>query len=82
MEVISVAPLAGAWIEIVSGGLHHIPGSVAPLAGAWIEMSKFGTGCLHRSVAPLAGAWIEIVKQTDAYALSQRSLPSRERGLK
>jgi len=35
----AVAPLAGAWIEILAGRrrLHQSP--VAPLAGAWIEIS-------------------------------------------
>ena len=34
----AVAPLAGAWIEILAGRrrLHQSP--VAPLAGAWIEI--------------------------------------------
>ena len=34
-----VAPLAGAWIEIVLERLKGIKGPVAPLAGAWIEIS-------------------------------------------
>ena len=34
----SVAPLAGAWIEIVGENLKLLKGDVAPLAGAWIEM--------------------------------------------
>ena len=33
-----VAPLAGAWIEILRGNLFAITIAVAPLAGAWIEM--------------------------------------------
>ncbi len=36
MEV--VAPLAGAWIEIVGVGKDVIRYTVAPLAGAWIEI--------------------------------------------
>ena len=56
-----VAPLAGAWIEILrelseKNGLY-----VAPLAGAWIEMSLLGKYIMGIFVAPLAGAWIEIV---------------------
>ena len=76
-----VAPLAGAWIEmltIVSGTLRH---HVAPLAGAWIEIELEKVADAFNAVAPLAGAWIEIVrymKRCD-YAMS---LPSRERGLK
>ncbi len=33
-----VAPLAGAWIEIVKGLVASLSLTVAPLAGAWIEM--------------------------------------------
>ena len=41
LTYISVAPLAGAWIEI---SVNKIPGvaiDVAPLAGAWIEIPHF-----------------------------------------
>ena len=34
----SVAPLAGAWIEINDEGIILTIRGVAPLAGAWIEM--------------------------------------------
>ncbi len=37
-SVIYVAPLAGAWIEIVGVGVEVSDTAVAPLAGAWIEM--------------------------------------------
>ena len=34
----TVAPLAGAWIEIINA-FYYVPGvCVAPLAGAWIEI--------------------------------------------
>ena len=34
-----VTPLAGVWIEIVSGDVElTIMGSVTPLAGVWIEI--------------------------------------------
>ena len=33
-----VAPLAGAWIEIIRGAYIYTLARVAPLAGAWIEM--------------------------------------------
>ena len=33
-----VAPLAGAWIEIIFWRLRGLSHSVAPLAGAWIEI--------------------------------------------
>ena len=57
----SVAPCAGAWIEIA---MHleqwqavHI---VAPCAGAWIEIPPPYLLCSVVKVAPCAGAWIEI----------------------
>ena len=34
-----VAPLAGAWIEIIELGEPEKVATVAPLAGAWIEIS-------------------------------------------
>ena len=34
----TVAPLAGAWIEITITHLNAQAITVAPLAGAWIEM--------------------------------------------
>ena len=34
----TVAPLAGAWIEISTHRHTHSPPLVAPLAGAWIEI--------------------------------------------
>ena len=56
-----VAPLAGAWIEIMQGILLRQETLVAPLAGAWIEMRGVLDGIVDKIVAPLAGAWIEIV---------------------
>ena len=57
-----VAPLAGAWIEILAASSALSIATVAPLAGAWIEIDgPFGCGG-GRGVAPLAGAWIEIRK--------------------
>ena len=43
MPSISVAPLAGARIEISRLSLGGVNTSVAPLAGAWIEMHDFRT---------------------------------------
>ena len=48
----NVAPLAGAWIEIIGFELHPEHEKVAPLAGAWIEIrrvSKRNRGLLRRS---------------------------------
>ena len=56
-----VAPLAGAWIEIVVRRCCGSRRIVAPLAGAWIEIYIDGLyGFALNFVAPLAGAWIEI----------------------
>ena len=45
-NAILVAPLAGAWIEIVVSKSARSPILVAPLAGAWIEIKyqRCGTG--------------------------------------
>ena len=34
-----VAPLVGAWIEIIIVGAHGSTVAVAPLVGAWIEIA-------------------------------------------
>ena len=56
----TVAPFAGAWIEIALNvsGLSAV--GVAPFAGAWIEMSAISAIKFKIAVAPFAGAWIEI----------------------
>ena len=36
-----VAPLAGAWIEMIVSHPNRIYMMVAPLAGAWIEMQEY-----------------------------------------
>ena len=33
-----VAPLVGAWIEIITENFGDLDSGVAPLVGAWIEM--------------------------------------------
>ena len=57
----SVAPLAGAWIEIDMLFPSVIEDFVAPLAGAWIEIIHKLVNAAQKVVAPLAGAWIEIL---------------------
>ena len=43
---VSVAPLAGAWIEIVvRRGSPVVDIDVAPLAGAWIEICAHPLAC-------------------------------------
>ena len=61
-SALSVAPLAGAWIEIVCIVMYVGCWGVAPLAGAWIEIYTVVVGAGGPAVAPLAGAWIEIPK--------------------
>ena len=58
-----VAPLAGAWIEILAVGDKIEVPVVAPLAGAWIEIENYQTKGDSIEVAPLAGAWIEMSHQ-------------------
>ena len=41
METI-VAPLVGAWIEILANMAKPDPFGVAPLVGAWIEIPPYG----------------------------------------
>ena len=55
-----VAPLAGAWIEILKLVILYNHNKVAPLAGAWIEIQNTKIIDKPIAVAPLAGAWIEI----------------------
>ena len=61
MNLIQVAPLAGAWIEMPICSINWLIVSVAPLAGAWIEISHVAKVGALKKVAPLAGAWIEII---------------------
>ena len=77
-----VAPLAGAWIEILKFMPTTAENLVAPLAGAWIEMWYAKYKNTSQLVAPLAGAWIEMITCKDHYINVMPSLPSRERGLK
>ena len=59
----NVAPLAGAWIEIIIVFKCCRKLLVAPLAGAWIEIVLQILLSFPVNVAPLAGAWIEIYRQ-------------------
>ena len=54
---------------------------VAPFAGAWIEIIGSEVEVNLEDVAPFAGARIEI-KDAQIGSRQERSLPSRERGLK
>ena len=56
----SVAPFAGAWIEIKRNKKTSVWIEVAPFAGAWIEIYTLTETLDGYKVAPFAGAWIEI----------------------
>ena len=79
---ITVAPLAGAWIETFCVANRPAALSVAPLAGAWIETIVVAPIIDTTSVAPLAGAWIETMGIPVDDNLLPVSRPSRARGLK
>ena len=55
-----VAPLVGAWIEILILIIVAVFFLVAPLVGAWIEILMEVIEIRQKKVAPLVGAWIEI----------------------
>ena len=76
-----VAPLVGAWIEILIERVYNIEATVAPLVGAWIEIIKKRNTNKAFLVAPLVGAWIEICTYNSASGCF-KSLLSWERGLK
>ena len=79
---VTVAPYAGAWIEIHSTAYLNCSRNVAPYAGAWIEISAVSLRQIVVFVAPYAGAWIEIFSRRSQMASRSSSLPTRERGLK
>ncbi len=56
----AVAPLVGAWIEMVLTFSCCFTYVVAPLVGAWIEIEELLGLDGSDVVAPLVGAWIEI----------------------
>ena len=59
--VTTVAPFAGAWIEIARWQVStSAAAQVAPFAGAWIEMRTSRFIPVRTAVAPFAGAWIEM----------------------
>ena len=51
-----VAPLVGAWIEMIRAGTADTTIKVAPLVGAWIEILEAAVRCCIVTVAPLVGA--------------------------
>ena len=81
MQLLAVAPLVGAWIEIDDIVMYNFENAVAPLVGAWIEIQRWEYLNTHGGVAPLVGAWIEIISHY-VLQLFSWSLLSWERGLK
>ena len=80
-EASSVAPLAGAWIEIIHHPLDDVLFQSLPSRERGLKSASFLQYSASVVVAPLAGAWIEISAFRGS-RLSIASLPSRERGLK
>ena len=63
-QCMKVAPLVGAWIEILKRHRKSKQRFVAPLVGAWIEILPSFSIEWYKNVAPLVGAWIEIFLNT------------------
>ena len=65
MQRTGVAPLAGAWIEIViCGGFgYHCPS--LPSRERGLKCAMLLNFYIVQKVAPLAGAWIEIFRLLD-----------------
>ena len=76
-----VAPLAGAWIEIVVESDGRNAKTVAPLAGAWIEIPKQIFSAFSISSLPSRERGLKFTA-VEQYRKNKLSLPSRERGLK
>ena len=77
-----VAPLAGAWIEILTGTSAWDKPTVAPLAGAWIEISSYGEAGMNVAWSlPLRERGLKSLYDYQEEAV-KASLPLRERGLK
>ena len=73
--ILEVAPLVGAWIEILAELFNAEVEFVAPLVGAWIEIAQFINNVKQCSVAPLVGAWIEMLSITSTSILAPRRSP-------
>ena len=58
MDLKTVAPYAGAWIETGIVFSVVLYSGVAPYAGAWIETHPQALPLSYCPVAPFAGAWV------------------------
>ncbi len=81
MKQDAVAPLVGAWIEILRKLMQNRTIMVAPLVGAWIEILKAPLVMVRLTRRSSVGAWIEMLRTWTRGKWSQ-SLLSWERGLK
>ena len=69
-----VAPLAGAWIEIVKSDEISIAFLVAPLAGAWIEIIYRYNSCHLKSTSlPLRERGLKFYPENIHLAFLRRS---------
>ena len=78
----TVAPLAGAWIEMLSEYVLVAALKVAPLAGAWIEIANGGNHILADTASLPSRERGLKYKRYQKETKMMQSLPSRERGLK
>ena len=60
-----VAPLAGAWIEIVVKIAVELSPNVAPLAGAWIEIKMLDPVSSHTGSLPSRERGLKLHVQAD-----------------
>ena len=79
--IMQVAPLAGAWVEIVLASLESGIGTVAPLAGAWVEIDWEEAKEKAMPSLPSRGRGLKSMG-TITFSQLAESLPSRGRGLK
>ena len=73
----TVAPHAGAWVEILAVPLDRMVDNVAPHAGAWVEITVVYLDLSAQDVAPHAGAWVEIVWRETGPSTRRRRPPTR-----
>ena len=82
VDELIVTPYAGVWIEMKSSVLISRTMSVTPYAGVWIEIIICMIKRMVDIVTPYAGVWIEIYRHDAEISGNNRSLPTRECGLK
>ena len=73
-RILSVAPRAGAWIEMYIGNGQGSFHGVAPRAGAWIEILPDVGELMTAVVAPRAGAVLGTELSRDAKVSNQTQI--------